>query len=498
VLSFVFIMQFYKSLLLSLLAALAIILLYNNFSTQNLSLSFSIIFVPFLLCAALVVLSAYKIAFSEMLFFGFYTISSLGAILFQQIELIIISIELMSLSASFIIAAGCKNYEPAIRYACTHFFIGVLLITSIAIGNKNLSTLIMIFSLLMNCACFPFSFWVTDAYPAASLHGTSYLSLFTTKISFLVMILHTYQLWSCYSEVLAVLGSITTIYGIMFASFEKNIRRFLCYGIIAQMGVLILIGSLLTHSENAVPLLTFYIVVSLFYQILLFFVANSIILKTKAVSFNRATTFVSIEGVGTTIAVLTMAAFPGTIGFLIKSYITTEIDTSISGEYLFKTLNLLLYAGIGLKFIYYTFTFKFNKRPMIINKDSIFIIILSLICINPYLVNLYLSKLLLLYLPKSLSISIYSQFSLLFCTTLLFIPLRKLFLPRISLQMDIDWIFRALIPYIVSKITIRKKVLQNLTFSPCFNSIAKYETVSVPSASIVLVTVLLILLCLNH
>ncbi len=486
-------MQFYKLLLLSLLAILAVTLALNDFNLQNLSLSIFTLFTPFLLCSALVVLSAHKVSFSEMLFFWFYTISSLGALLFQQIELITVFIELMSLSASFIIAAGCKNYGPAIRYACTHFFIGVLLTISISVGNKELSILMMIFCLLMNCACFPFSFWVTDAYPAASLHGASYLSLFTTKISFLVMILYTYKLWRIHSEVIAILGATTAIYGITLASFEQNIRRFLCYGIIAQMGMLILTGSLITHSENAIPLLISYVIVSLFYQLLVFSVAHSIILKTKAVSFNRMTAFLSIEGICATIAVLTMAAFPGTNGFFIKSYITTEIEASTSVKYLFKILNLLLYTSIGLKFIYYTFTFKFHKRSIIINKDSILMLVLSLICINPYLIDLYLSN---SYIPKSLPI--YSQCSLLLCTTLLFIPLHKLFLPRISFQMDIDWIFRALIPYIVSRLTIRKKMLQNLTFGSYFNSITKYEKVSVAPASLILVTVLLVLLCLNH
>ncbi|OEY87022.1 hypothetical protein BIY23_00850 [Wolbachia pipientis] len=478
-------MQFYKLLSLSLLIILTITLAFNNLYINNLDLSIFIIFAPFLLCAAVVVLSAHKLAFSEMLFFTIYTISSLGAILFQQIELVIISLELMSLSAFFIIASGCKNYEPAIRYACTHLLIGVLLTASISINNNNLSTLMIILCLLMNCACFPFSFWVTDAYPAASLHGTSYLSLFTTKISFLVMIIHTYHLWKNYTAIIATLGSITVIYGIMFASLEQNMRRFLCYGIIAQMGMLILTGSLLAKSHNAIPLLVEYIIVSLFYQLLLFSVANSIILKTKVVSFNRITGFISIEGICATIAVLTMAAFPGTAGFIIKSHITTEIKAYTGGEYLFKALNLLLYASIGLKFIYHTFTLK-CKKSAIISKTSIPMVVLALMCVNPYL------------LIHIKSLPVYNQFNMLLCTTLLFILLRKLFYPRISFQMDIDWIFRAVIPYIISCLTVRKKVLQNLTVGSYFNNITRYEKISVPVASVILITTLLMLICLNH
>lgn len=107
----------------------------------------------------------------------------------------------------------------------------------------------------MNCACFPFSFWVVDAYPAASLHCASYLSLFTTNVSFLVMLLHTYSLWQNYTEILAILREMTTIYSIVFAALEQNIRRFLGYSIIGQMGILIMTSSLISHSENSISLL---------------------------------------------------------------------------------------------------------------------------------------------------------------------------------------------------------------------------------------------------
>jgi hypothetical protein len=43
------------------------------------------------------------------------------------------------------------------------------------------------------------------------------LSLFTTRVSFLLMLLHTYDM---YAETLAFFGSITAIYIIIFASLD--------------------------------------------------------------------------------------------------------------------------------------------------------------------------------------------------------------------------------------------------------------------------------------
>ncbi|QCB61629.1 cation:proton antiporter [Wolbachia endosymbiont of Brugia malayi] len=516
-------MQLYKSSLLFLLTILMVIVLKLpevtvnwSYPVLNFDLSFRIILISFLSVAFLIVLPAKNFSFSEMLSFFAYTISSLCAILSKQIISVIIFCELMAISASFIIAAGCKDNGPAIRYACVHFFVGIILTAGLAIQNPNL----IIMGLLIICACFPFSFWVVDAYPAASLHGASYLSLFTTKISFLIALLHTYNLWQDHAEILAFLGTITAIYGIIFTSLEQNIRRFLAYNVVGQMGILIMTGSLLSHSKNAIPLLILNIIFSIVYQLLLTAVANSIILRTKAVNFNRVGKFMSAEGIYALIAILTMAAFPGTAGFISKSYIAVEIKMNGTNLELYKNLhkilNLSLYLSVGLKFLYYIFITKSRSKLLAEKGGGVAMIILASICViagNPYLPIYNKPSIFnLAYNTKN----IWSQLNLLLCVTLLFIPLRKLFLPRINLKMDIDWIFRALIPYVVSlfnKLIFKMRkisagALQNLTNSLTnlyFNNANKlkealsYDSVSFISASsLFLMSILLVLLCLNH
>ncbi|MDD9331119.1 MAG: proton-conducting transporter membrane subunit [Wolbachia sp.] len=522
-------MQLYKSSLLLLLTILIIVVLklpenlgnIVNWSIPilNFDLSFRIILISFLSVAFLTMLPAKSLSFSEMLSFSAYTISSLGAILSEQVILVIIFCELMSISAFFIIAAGCKDEGPAIRYASTHFFVGVILIAGLAllpVQNEN----IIIVGLLINCACFPFSFWVIDAYPATSLHGTTYLSLFTTKVSFLAMLLHTYNLWQNNAEILAFLGSITAIYGVIFTFLERNIRRFLCYNVVGQMGLLILTGSLLSPSENAIPSLTLHIIFSLVYQSLLFVVANSVISQIKSVNFNGIGKFMSVEGICAIIAILTMAAFPGTSGFISKSYIAAEIETNGIGlkvyKNLFKVLNLLLYMSVGLKFFYYIFIVKGNSQSTTLNGKKIPMITLAFICTiagNPYLFIYNQSSVFdLVYNTQN----IWSQFNLLLCATLLFIPLRKLFYPRINFKIDVDWIFRAFLPYIISLLSklvsrVREisintlQSLTNLLISSYFNNVTKlkevlnYNSVSfVSAASLFLISILLALLCLNH
>jgi len=517
-------MQLYKPLLLFLLAILTIIVFYNssllsitaNCPILNFDLSVRIVLISFLLGAFLIVLPAQNLTLTEMLFFTFYTASSLGAILSKQMTLVVVFCELMSISSFFIIASGGKDSGHAIRYACTHFFIGMLLIIGLSIQNTNL----IIIGLLMNCACFPFSFWVVDAYPAASLHGASYLSLFTTKVSFLVMLLHTYNLWQNYTEILAILGAITAIYSIVFAALEQNIRRFLGYSVVGQMGILIMTGSLLSHSENAVPLLMLNIIFSITYQLLLFAVVNSIISRTKAVNFNGVGKFLSVESMCTAIAILTMAAFPGTAGFISKSCITSEIKMASAELTIYKNLLKILYplfySSLGLKFFYYMFVSKNRSKSPVAHGSNLPMIILALVCVvagNPYLFIYNKSLIFDLVYNKQ---NIWYQFNLLFCTTLLFIPLHKLFSPRINFKMDVDWIFRAFVPYITSLLnrlilTMKDRFismmqsLTNLLTSSYFNNIDKFKEVFgynsvafVSATSLVLITVLLVLLCLNH
>ncbi|MGL9726362.1 MAG: proton-conducting transporter membrane subunit, partial [Wolbachia sp.] len=174
------------------------------------------------------------------------------------------------------------------------------------------------------------------------------------------------------------------------------------------------------------------------------------------------------------------------------------------------------HLSVGLKLLYYTFIAKGRSQSLEEKKGRITMITLACVCIiagNPYLPIYNESSIFnLAYNTKN----IWSQFNLLLLTTLLFLPLRKLFYPRINFKMDVDWIFRALIPYIIlllNKLISKMKgvsinVLQNLTNSFAslyFNNAAKlkevlsYNSVSFVSASsLFLMSILLILLCLSH
>lgn len=143
------------------------------------------------------------------------------------------------------------------------------------------------------------------------------------------------------------------------------------------MGLLII--ALLSPSEKAVPILILHIIFSLVYQLSVF--STSIISRTKTISFNGIGKLMSVEGMCAIYAIHTMAAFPGTAGFISKSYITAEIEMNTVAfkgyKNLYKVLNLLLHLSVGLKFLYYLFIAKSKSKPLAERGGKITMIILA-------------------------------------------------------------------------------------------------------------------------
>ncbi|UWI83251.1 proton-conducting transporter transmembrane domain-containing protein [Wolbachia endosymbiont of Howardula sp.] len=497
-------------------------IIYPHLAIINLDFSIQIILLAFLLGAFLIVLSIINLTLFELISFFAYTISTLCMIASTNMIFIIVFCELMALSAFFIIAyPSNKDNNSAVRYACLHFFSGIIL----TIGLASHSFTMINIGLLINCACLPFSFWVADAYTAASLHGSAYLAFFTTKASFLVLILHTANTLHMHNEILAFLGIVTAIYGIIFAAIERNIRRLFAYNIVGQIGMLLLTYSLLKDSLYVIPLLIWNIIISMIYQLLLTSVAHSIIAQKKEENLNAISiSIISVEGICALIAILTMVGCPGTAGFIIKSYTSEFIPSNtIMLSYLQKCLNLLLYLSVGVKFIYYLFIRNNIFLPLmkIYNKNSIWstipMVILSICCIiggNPYILLYNQSVILDLIYYKN---NVLFQLIVILCFTLLFIPMHKLFYPRISIKRDIDWILKSCVLHylqsfikrwilrIKAQYTLNMNILIELvihlhnTIMYRLIEIFGYHSISfVISTSLFLMSILLVLLCFNH
>ena len=86
----------------------------------------------------------------------------------------------------------------------------------------------------VNAAVIPLHAWLPDAYPEATVTGAVFMSAFTTKTAVYVL-----ARGFAGFEILAIMGTLMTLYGVFYATIENNARRILSYHIVSQVGYMV-------------------------------------------------------------------------------------------------------------------------------------------------------------------------------------------------------------------------------------------------------------------
>ena len=178
-----------------------------------------------------------------------YIGSSLGAVFAGDLISLYLFWEVMAVSSTFLILARKRerSYNAAFRYIMVHLFGGLCLLAGIllqinATGSvafdsftiRSLPTYLILLGFLVNAAAPPFSAWLSDAYPEATVTGGIVLTAYTTKTAVYTLI-RGFPGW----EILMVVGCVMALYGIVFAILENDMRRILAYSIINQVGFMV-------------------------------------------------------------------------------------------------------------------------------------------------------------------------------------------------------------------------------------------------------------------
>jgi multicomponent Na+:H+ antiporter subunit D len=171
-----------------------------------------------------------------------YIGAALGAVFAGDLVSLYVFWEVMAVASTFVILARRteKAKGSAYRYVLIHllgglFFLAGLAITVAQTGSiafdgfdfataQNAGTWLILLGFLVNAAAPPFSAWLSDAYPEASVTGGLILSAYTTKTA-VYALLRGYEGW----EPLIWVGCIMSIYGIIYALLENDMRRILAY-----------------------------------------------------------------------------------------------------------------------------------------------------------------------------------------------------------------------------------------------------------------------------
>jgi multicomponent Na+:H+ antiporter subunit D len=172
----------------------------------------------------------------------------LGVVLAGDLLTLFVLWEVKAVASTVLIAVPGRPGASgaAMRYLYLHIIGGTLLLAGVlwhlsaggslafdALGGHPSSNLVLL-AFLLSAAMPPLHAWLPDAYPAASVAGTVFLSAFTTKSA-------VYALLRGFAgtELLIVAGVGMALYGVVYAVLENDVRRLLGYHIVSQVGFMV-------------------------------------------------------------------------------------------------------------------------------------------------------------------------------------------------------------------------------------------------------------------
>lgn len=194
----------------------------------------------------------------------------------------------------------------------------------------------------------PFHFWTADVYEGSPVAVTSYLSVISKGAIVFVFITTLINLFSTLGATwyhLLVISIVMTItVGNLFAMRQDNIKRFLAFSSIAQIGY-ILLG--LTNGTNAGSVSAIYfLVVYIFSNVAAFGVVSMVSHQTGKENISDFNGFYKnnkVTGWVMALAMFSLAGIPPTAGFFGKMFLVTA--GAAKGNYLliaFASLNMVV------------------------------------------------------------------------------------------------------------------------------------------------------------
>ncbi len=215
----------------------------------------------------------------------------------------------------------------------------------------------------------PFHLWTADVYEGAPVAVTSFLSVISKGSIAFILLTTLYKVFAPMQEIwynMVMLLSITTmIVGNLFALRQQNIKRFLAFSSIAQVGF-ILVG-LSSNSVQGTASVVYFVLIYVFSNLAAFGVAGAISQQTGKESIDdfkglyQNNPFISWI---LALALFSLAGIPPTAGFFGKLFLITT--GASKGNYFFITvaaLNLIVSLYYYLRVIRAVFMDK-NEQPI--------------------------------------------------------------------------------------------------------------------------------------
>ncbi len=392
---------------------------------------------------------------STLLYIG----SSLGVVFAGDLITLFIFWEIMAFTSAFVIWArnNKKSYDAGFRYVLVHAFGGVCLLFGIILhivqtgsteftymGLHNLATALILLGFAINAAIPPFSAWLSDAYPEASVTGTVILSAFTTKTAVYVLVRSFPG-----TELLMWAGGIMSLYGIVYAILENDMRRVLAYSIINQVGFMITgIG---IGTELALNGTVSHAFSHILYKALLLMSAGAVLYRTgisKCTELGGLFRSMPLTLICGCIGAAAISSFPLTNGFISKSMIiaASEHENKMAIWLMLELASAGVFLHAGIKFPWFVF---FAKDSGLRPKDPPLPMILAMgiaafLCIFYGIFYQPLYSILPFevdFVPYTAS-RVVNQLQILLFSALAFFVMLKYLQRTPTISLDTDWIYR--------------------------------------------------------
>ncbi|MBI5561606.1 MAG: Na(+)/H(+) antiporter subunit D [Deltaproteobacteria bacterium] len=388
-----------------------------------------------------------------------YVGGSMGAVFAGDFITLFVFWELMAFASLFLVwLKGDKASDLAgYRYILVHIFGGVCLLGGIilyysATGSIEFNAIradgpafyMILIGFLINAAVPPFSAWLADAYPEATIMGAVFMCAFTTKTAVYVLIRG-----FAGTEILIWMGVIMALYGVVYAVLENDARRLLAYHIISQVGYMV--AGVGIGTEMALNGATAHAFAHILYKSLLFMGVGSVMHMTgkrKLTELGGIYKTMPVTMILYMIGGLSISAFPLFSGFVSKSMVVTAAEEShIGWAVLLLTLaSAGTFLHTGLKLPYYIF---FGKDSGIRTKEPPLNMIIAMgigavLCIG---IGVYPDALYNVlpfpvdYVPYTAQ-HVVTALGILLFTALGFFMLLKKLDPEPTISADTDWFYR--------------------------------------------------------
>ncbi|MEO6187192.1 MAG: NADH-quinone oxidoreductase subunit N [Ginsengibacter sp.] len=239
-------------------------------------------------------------------------------------------------------------------------------------GASSLEILAFVFfftGLAFKLSIVPFHLWTADVYEGSPIATTSFLSVVSKGAVAFIMLTILYKVFHPLQEVwynmLVALSVITMIIGNLFAIRQQNIKRFLAFSSIAQVGFIL--AGMSSGDKAGITATVYFILIYLFSNLAAFGVADVIANRCGKENIDD---YKGLYGTNTflswmlTLALFSLAGIPPTAGFFGKLFLITAAASK--GSYWFITvaaLNMVISLYYYLRIVGAIFMGK-NENPI--------------------------------------------------------------------------------------------------------------------------------------